>query len=166
MDIDTELKNYLGEKRKLIETMTDAFRHGTPANEIARRVAPAFGRDMVKQYLGNVGMADDARDALTRADLASAVGVSVSGIDAPRQVTLAATADPTEIPDYPSLPERLRTALHPYHLTLDLPLGKDHDHPTDATDLDTTIDQLLLEGEPVRLVRTKPLTTRPRGENR
>ncbi|MFF0105031.1 hypothetical protein [Streptomyces hirsutus] len=60
--------------------------------------------------------------------------------------------DPAETPDYGSLPNRIRAALRDFHVTLDLPQGE-HDDLTD--DL---IDRLLLDGEPVRLIKLKPRT--------
>src|SRR5206468_8088542 len=113
-------------------------------------VAPAFSRDQVKQFLANVAIADSARKALTEAGLSAAVDAAVSGIDAPRQATLAATAAPAEIEDYDMLPQRVRAALRDFHLTLDLPLGEEYETPEDS-DVGRFIDRLLLDGASVRL---------------
>ncbi|MFF2618531.1 hypothetical protein [Kitasatospora sp. NPDC058046] len=151
MDIRTELGNFLGEKRALVDAITREFRAGTPAKAIARAVSPAFSRDQVTQYLAAVALHDTARTALKEAGLAL-VGVRVTGIDAPREALLDIAAEPAETPDYEDLPSRIRSALRDFHITLDLPAGE-HDETTD--DL---IDSLLLEGEPVRLVKLKPRT--------
>ncbi|CAM5245062.1 hypothetical protein SCYAM73S_06924 [Streptomyces cyaneofuscatus] len=45
MDIKTELDNFLGKKRALVDAITREFRSGTPAKAIARTVSPAFSRD-------------------------------------------------------------------------------------------------------------------------
>ncbi|MGZ2361486.1 hypothetical protein LRE75_33210 [Streptomyces sp. 372A] len=154
MDIRIELDNFLGEKRALVDAITREFRDGTPAKEIARMVAPAFSRDQVTQYLSAVALADKARKALEEAGLSFAAGVSVSGIDAPREVRLTPAADPAETPDYPSLPTRIRGALRDFQITLDLLQATKHDE--DASD--TEIDEFFLDGQPVRLIKLKPRT--------
>lgn len=149
MDIRIELSNFLGEKRALVDAITREFRRGTPAKTIARSVSPAFSRDQVTQYLAAVALHDSARTALKEAGL-ELVDVRVTGIDAPREALLIVAADPTETPNYEDLPSRIRYALRDFHITLDLPQGE-HDEITD--DL---IDSILLEGDPVRLVKLKP----------
>ncbi|MFD9061508.1 hypothetical protein ACFVZ3_08325 [Kitasatospora purpeofusca] len=151
-DITTGLRNFLGEKQLLIEAITRAFREGTEAKPIARLVAPAFGRDQVLQYLAAVALHDSARTALAETGLDSLTGLSVTGIEAPREARLHLTADPQETDGYTLLPARVRAALRDFHITLDLPRGE-HDDVTD--DL---IDDLLRDGEPVRLVKAKPRT--------
>ncbi|MFF9150420.1 hypothetical protein ACF1BN_36815 [Streptomyces sp. NPDC014861] len=154
MDIRTELDNFLGEKRALIDAITREFRAGTPAKEIARTVAPAFSRDQVTQYLSAIALADKARKALKEANLAFAADVSVTGIDAPREARLIPAADPQETPDYPSLPARIRDALRDFHITLGLLQTGEHDEDTS----DAEIDEFFLDGQPVRLIKLKPRT--------
>lgn len=157
MDIEAELRNFLGERQLLVEAIKREFRSGTSAMEIARAVAPAFGRDQVKQFLANVAIADSARKALAEAGLSAVVDAVVSGIDAPRQAVLAATADPAEVEEFETLPQRVREALRDFHLTLDLPLGEEYEIPEDG-ELGRFVDRLLLDGESVRLVKIKPRT--------
>ncbi|MEU6355964.1 hypothetical protein ABZ896_42750 [Streptomyces sp. NPDC047072] len=152
MDIRTELDNFLGEQRALVDAITREFRSGTPAKAIARSVAPAFSRDQVTQYLAAITLHDTARKALKEAGL-ELVDVHVTGIDAPREARLVIAADPAETSDYASLPDRIRAALRDFLITLDLPRTGEHDEITD--DL---IDGFLLDGEPVRLVKLKPRT--------
>ncbi|GGV50611.1 hypothetical protein [Streptomyces spectabilis] len=156
MDIEVELENYLGEKRALIDAITREFRDGTPAKAIAVRVAGAFSRDQVTQYLSAVALHDSARKALQEADLAHAFDVRVTGIDAPREARIQVAADLAETPDYADLASRARAAFRDFHLTLDvtkdLPRGED-DRITDAF-----LDEMLLDGEPVRLVKATPRT--------
>ncbi|MER5890322.1 hypothetical protein ABT160_41395 [Streptomyces sp. NPDC001941] len=151
MDIRTELDNFLGEKRTLVDAITREFRAGTSANEVARQAAQAFGRDQVKQYLAAVALHDTARKALSANDL-QLVDVYVTGIEAPRETRLILAADPVETDSYASLPRRIRLALRDYHLTLDLP------HATHGENTDARIDALLLEGQAVRVVRLNPRT--------
>ncbi|CAM5244829.1 hypothetical protein ACFW6N_06775 [Streptomyces cyaneofuscatus] len=151
MDIKTELDNFLGKKRALVDAITREFRSGTPAKAIARTVSPAFSRDQVTQYLAAVALHDSARTALKEAGI-ELVEVRVTGIDAPREALLTVAADPAEMPDHEDLPSRIRSALRDFHITLDLPQGE-HDEITD--DL---IDSFLLEGDAVRLVKLKPRT--------
>ena len=151
MDIRTELGNFLGEKRALIDAITREFRAGTPAKAIAREVTSAFSRDQVTQYLAAVALHDTARKALREAGL-ELVDVSVTGIDAPREARLTLAADPAVTDDYEGFASRIRAALRDFHITLDLPQGE-HDEVTD--DL---IDRHLLDGEPVRLIKLKPRT--------
>ncbi|MGW1155993.1 hypothetical protein ACWD45_32520 [Streptomyces rubiginosohelvolus] len=151
MDIRTELDNFLGEKRALVDAITREFRSGTAAKAIARSVSPAFSRDQVTQYLAAVALHDSARTALQEAEL-ELVEVRVTGIDAPREALLTVVADRAETPDYEDLPSRIRSALRDFHITLDLPQGE-HDEITD--DL---VDTFLLDGDTVRLVKLKPRT--------
>lgn len=153
MDIGRELTNFLGERRNLIDAITREFRAGTPAKEIARAVGPAFSRDQVTQYLAAIALHDAARKAFQEAGLAHAVSVSVTGIEAPREARIVLAADPAETPDFDKLPERMRGALHDYHITLDLPAGEHDEEATTAV-----IDELLLDTEPIRLVKQKPRT--------
>jgi hypothetical protein len=152
MDIRTELDNFLGEKRALVDAITREFRGGTPAKAIARSVGAAFSRDQVTQYLAAIALHDTARKALREAGLELA-DVGVTGIDAPREARLTIAADRAETPDYATLPSRIRAALRDFHVTLDLPQVGEHDEITD--DL---IDEFLLDGEPVRLVKLQPRT--------
>ncbi|MFC0531329.1 hypothetical protein [Phytohabitans kaempferiae] len=149
MDIQTEVNNYVGEKRKLVDAITREFRGGSPAKAIARLVVPAFSRDQVTQYLAAVALHDAARKALKEAGLDAAVSVSVTGIDAPREARIALAADPGEHAEHDDLPSRIRAALRDFHVTLDVPDGE-HDEVTDAL-----IDEYLLDGEAVRLIRQK-----------
>ncbi len=155
VDIRTELGNFLGEKRALVDAITREFRAGTPAKAIARQVAAAFSRDQVTQYLATVALQDAARKALREAGLDGAAGVTVTGIDPPREAHLAIGADPSEVPGYADLPARIRAALRDFHITLDLPQADraEHDPVTDEL-----IDRLLLDGEQVRLVKLRPRT--------
>ncbi|MEU1132613.1 hypothetical protein ABZ383_22590 [Streptomyces sp. NPDC005900] len=152
MDIKTELDNYLGEKRALIDAITREFRGGTPAKTIARTVVSAFSRDQVTQYLAAIALHDAARKALHEAGVGSAGDVWVTGIDAPREARLTIAADPAETPDYTALPDRIRSALRDVQITLDLPQSEHDDITADV------IDKALLDGEPVRLVKLKPRT--------
>ncbi|GAA0438259.1 hypothetical protein [Streptomyces luteireticuli] len=151
-DIRPELDNYLGAKGGLVDAMTNAFRSGAPAMAVWRSVAPAFSRDQVKQYLAAIALHDSARKALKETGLGAAADVSVTGIDAPREARLVIAADPDETPDYQALAGKIRAALRDFHITLDLPQSE-HEEITDAL-----IDELLLDGEPVRLVKQQPRT--------
>ena len=155
MDISTELANFLGEKRALVDAITREFRRGAPAKAIAREVAAAFSRDQVTQYLAAVALHDAARKALREAGLDAAGSVSVTGIDPPREAHLAIGADPSEVPAYADLPTRIRVALRDFHITLDLPQADRAEH--DAV-TDELVDKLLLNGERVRLIKLKPRT--------
>ena len=155
VNIGTELGNFLGEKRALVDAITREFRVGTPAKAIAREVAAAFSRDQVTQYLAAVALQDAARKALREAGLDGAVGVSVTGIDPPREAHLAIGADPSEVPGYADLPSRIRAALRDFHITLDLPQADKAEHDVITDEL---IDKILLDGERVRLVKLKPRT--------
>ncbi len=154
MDIRTELGNFLGGKRAVVDAMTREFRGGTPAKEIARMVASAFSRDQVTQYLSAVALHDAARKALRESDLAFAADVRVTGIDAPREAVLTLAADPEETPDFPSLLGRIRHALRDFHITIEL--SKTGAYDDGATDAD--IDRYFFDAQPVRLVRLKPRT--------
>ncbi|MGW0876571.1 hypothetical protein ACWD3J_39940 [Streptomyces sp. NPDC002755] len=149
-DIKPELDNYLGAKRALVDTMARAFRSGSSAMAVWRSVTPAFSRDQVKEYLAAVALLDAARKALKEAGLAGDVDVSVTGIDTPREARLVIAAEPAEVPDYLGLASRIRSALRDFHITLDLPQGE-HDEITDSL-----VDELLLDGSPVCLVKLKP----------
>lgn len=155
MDIRTELGNFLGEKRALVDAITREFRDGTPAKALAREVAVAFSRDQVTQYLAAVALQDTASKALREAGLDGAVGVTVTGIDPPREAHLAIGADPSEVPGYADLPIQIRAALRQFHITLDLPQADRAEH--DAV-TDELIDKLLLDGEQVRLIKLRPRT--------
>lgn len=148
MDIRAEVDNFLGEKRLLVEAITREFRNGTPAKTIAREVAPAFSRDQVTQYLAAVALCDAAGKALREAELI-AVGVNVTGIDAPREARLSLTEDPSGEKDWRSLPGRIRAALRDFHITLALPGA----HEVIGNDI---VDQHLLGGLPVRLIKVTP----------
>ncbi len=153
VDIRTELGNFLSEKRALVDAITREFRVGTPAKAIAREVAAAFSRDQVTQYLAAVALQDAARKALREAGLGGVAGVSVTGIDPPREAHLAIGADPAEVPGYVDLPGRIRAALRDFHITLDLAQADrvEHDVATDEV-----IDKVLLDGQRVRLIKLKP----------
>ncbi|MEV6383076.1 hypothetical protein AB0M31_27150 [Streptomyces sp. NPDC051773] len=151
-DLTAIRDNFLGERRLLINAIAQASRGGQPAKEIARLMAGAFGRDQVMQFLAAVAIHDSARKALKEAGLADIVDVSVTGIDAPREARLVLSADPAKIPDHETLPDRIRAALRDFLITLSLPQGE-HDEITKDI-----IDGFLLDGEPVRLVRTEPRT--------
>jgi hypothetical protein len=166
MEISTELGNFLGEKRALADAITREFRGGTPAKAIAREVAAAFSRDQVTQYLATVALQDTACKALREAHLDGAVGVSVTGIDAPREARLTIGVDPAEAPDdrgqpggdYAGLPARIRAALRDFHITLDLTQADRADRAERDIVTDELINKILLEGEPVRLIKLKPRT--------
>jgi hypothetical protein len=153
VDIGTELGNFLGEKRALVDAITREFHAGTPAKAIAREVAAAFSRDQVTQYLAAVSLQDTAREALREGGLDGAVGVSVTGIDPPREAHLTIGADPSEISGDADLPTRIRAALRDFHITLDLRQADRAEHDVVTADL---IDKLLLGGEPVRLIKLRP----------
>ncbi|WP_137725852.1 hypothetical protein [Prescottella subtropica] len=153
MDIRTELDNYLAEKRLLVEAAVREFRAGASAAEIARALAPAFSRDIVTSYLAAIARADSARTALAETSLNVVAAVHVSGIDAPREATVSIGADPAEIDDIEALPHRIRAALAPFHLALALPRDKD---PGAGETPDEAVDRLMLEGEPVLIVRAVP----------
>ena len=155
VDIRTEIGNFLGEKRALVDAIAREFRAGTPAKAIAREVAAAFSRDQVTQYLAAVALQDAAREALREAGLDGATCVSVTGIDPPREAYLAIGADPSEVPGYADLPARIRAALRDFHITLDLPQADKAEHDVITDEL---IDKILLDGERVRLVKLKPRT--------
>ncbi|MER7805087.1 hypothetical protein ABTX71_32745 [Streptomyces parvulus] len=163
-DITADLRaardNLLGERANLIHMMAMASRHGLSAKEVARLVAPAFGRDQVLQYLAVVTLHDAANKALNEAGLAAFVDVSVTGIDAPREARLNLVADPAETPDFATLPGRVRDALRDFLITLDVaqgyPLGEDYPKGEDERIISSFVDEVLLDGEPVRLVRIEP----------
>ncbi|MFF7988078.1 hypothetical protein ACFZDK_55375 [Streptomyces sp. NPDC007901] len=160
MGIEVELQNYLGEKRALVDAIAREFRGGTPAKTIALSVARAFSRDQVTQYLSAVALHDSARKALREADLAHAFDVWVTGIDAPREARIQIAADPAETPDYADLASRVRAAFRDFYLTLDLTLDVTKDFPRGEGHriTDAFLDQALLDGEPVRLVKATPRT--------
>ncbi|MFI1189644.1 hypothetical protein [Streptomyces californicus] len=152
----TELDNFLSSRNAVIDTITREFRDGTSARALANAVTQAFSRDQVVQYLGAVALHDSARSALKRADLGAAVDTSVTGIVAPREAHLNLAVDPAETPDYADLPGRIRAALRDSHLTLALTRG----FPTgeDAQITDDFIDEVLLDGEAVRIAKATPAT--------
>ncbi|MHA4816078.1 hypothetical protein ACXZ65_17175 [Streptomyces aculeolatus] len=155
-ELRTEVDNFLGSKRTLIDALTRQFRDGAPAKALARAVTPAFSRDQVTQYLSAVALHDAARKALAETGLDAAAEVRVTGIDAPREARLNIFADPAETQDYSDLPQQIRAALRDFHLTLDVtqdfPLGEDP-RITEAL-----VDEVLLDGEPARLVKATPRT--------
>ncbi|MFJ2746193.1 hypothetical protein ACIO3O_41765 [Streptomyces sp. NPDC087440] len=162
MDIEVELENFLGEKRALIDAITREFRSGEPAKTIALSVSRAFSRDQVTQYLGAVALHDSARKALQEANLAHAFDVRVTGIDAPREARILIAADPAETPDYADLPARIRAAFRDFHLTLDLtkdfPVGEEFPRGEHGRVIDSFVDEVLLDCEPVRLIKATPRT--------
>ena len=162
-DLRSARDNLLGEKDNLIGMMATASRHGLSAKEIARLVAPAFGRDQVLQYLAVIALHDAADKALDEAGLTDFVDVSVTGIDAPREARLNLVADPAETQDFATLPGRIRDALlRDFLITLDVtqgyPLGENYPKGPDGRITAGLIDEVLLDGEPVRLVRIEPRT--------
>ncbi|MEV7156949.1 hypothetical protein AB0N77_20345 [Streptomyces misionensis] len=152
----TELDNFIASRNAVIDTMTREFRSGTSARALANSVTQAFSRDQVVQYLGAVALHDSARNALKRADLDAAVDTRVTGIDAPREARLNIAVDPAEAPDYAALPGRIRAALRDSHLTLALTHGFPAGENSRITD--DFIDEVLLDGEPVRIVKATPAT--------
>ncbi len=144
-----DMKNYLGERAKLIEGLTQAFRDGVPAKEVARLVAPAFSRDQVTQYLAAVAISDSALKALTEAGLAAKVSASFTGINPPREARLQLAVDPSQAADFVSLPEQARAALRDFHLTF----APVHNALYDE---DADLDDVLRDGEEVRLVKAQP----------
>ncbi|HEY3502029.1 MAG TPA: hypothetical protein VGN37_04455 [Actinocatenispora sp.] len=90
------------------------------------------------------------RHSVAEAGLDYAVDVSVTGIDPPRQARLIVSADPSEIPDHPTLARRIRDALRDCHIALALP---DNDPDTASA---AQVDERLLDAEPVRLARLLP----------
>jgi hypothetical protein len=140
--------NLLGERQLLIDEITRATRGGMAAKEVARLVTPAFGRDQVLQFVAAVTLRDSARTALAEADLDNVVDTSVTGIDAPREARLRLSADPDETPDHALLPDRIRAALRPFHITLA--------PARDGSDPHADPDDLLRDGQEVRLLRIEP----------
>ncbi|MET9778949.1 hypothetical protein ABZ023_32650 [Streptomyces sp. NPDC006367] len=155
-ELRTELDNFTASRNALIDILTREFRSGTSARALANSVSPAFSRDQVVQYLGAVALHDSARSALKRAGLNAAADTRVTGIDAPREATLNIVVDPAETPDYADLPGRIRAALRDSHLTLALTRDFPTDEDTQITD--DFIDEVLLDGEPVRIVKATPAT--------
>lgn len=146
-EIQSELDNFLGSKRALIDTITRQFRDGVPADVLARAVTPAFCHDQITQYLSAVDLHDAARKALRESNLAFAADVRVTGIDAPREAVMILSADPKETPDLPSLLGRIRNALRDVNIALELSqTGVYEDGATDAD-----IDRYFLDAGPVRL---------------
>ncbi|MCL3999047.1 hypothetical protein [Streptomyces lavenduligriseus] len=152
----TELDNFIASRNAVINTITREFRGGTSARALANSVTQAFSRDQVVQYLGAVALHDSARSALKRAGLDAVADTRVTGIDAPREARLNIAVDPAETPDYADLPGRIRAALRDSHLTLALTHGFPTEEDTRITD--DFIDEVLLDGEPVRIVKAKPAT--------
>lgn len=153
MDIETELANFLGEKRALVDAITRELRAGTSANAVAREVARAFGRDQVKEFAAALRMHDTAQAALAEAGIDGA-DIRPPGIDPPRETRLNLVADPSE-DGYETLPARIRAALREYHITLGLTRDDENEHGDSSQE---TVDEILLEGERVRLVPLKPRT--------
>jgi hypothetical protein len=153
MDIKTELDNFLGERRNLVEAIAREFRAGTPAKALARTVAPAFSRDQVTEYLAAVALHDRAKAALKTAGLGQTVDTRVTGISAPREALLVIAADPAETDDYPALAGRIRGALRDALITI----GPRKEHDIDAS-TDGELDELLLDGELLCLIPLKPRT--------
>ncbi|WP_329046725.1 hypothetical protein [Streptomyces sp. NBC_01422] len=155
-ELRTELDNFTSSKNALIDAITARFRGGASARMLASSVASAFSRDQVMQYLGAVALHDSAHNALARAGLDTAVETRVAGIDSPREASLSIAVDPVETPDYTALPGRVRAALRDSHLTLALtrnfPTGED---PRITDDF---IDLVLLDGDPVRIIKATPAT--------
>lgn len=160
MDIRTELHtgldNFIASRNALIDIITREFRNGTSARALANSVTPAFSRDQVVQYLGAIALHDSARSALKRAGLDAAVDTHVTGINAPREANLNIAVDPAETPDYADLPGRIRAALRDSHLTLALTHGFPTKEGPGITD--DFIDEVLLDGDPVRIVKAMPAT--------
>ena len=159
-DLRSARDNLLGEKNHLVHMMAHASRHDLSAKEIARLVAPVFGRDQVLQYLAAVALYDAAGKALVEAGLDAFVDVSVTGIDAPREARLNLVADPAQTPDFATLPGRIRDALRDFLITLDVtqgyPRGEDYPKGEDERIIASFVDEVLLDDEPVRLVRIEP----------
>ncbi|MEU8779592.1 hypothetical protein [Streptomyces sp. NPDC048606] len=155
-ELQIELGNYTSSRNALIEIITRQFRGGTSARALAHSVAPAFSRDQVVQYLGAVALHDSAHSALKAADLGAAVDTCVSGIDSPREARLNIAVDPAETPGYTGLPDRIRAALRDSHLTLTLT----HNFPKgeDTEIADDFVDEMLLDGGLVRIVKAAPAT--------
>ncbi|MCX5215710.1 hypothetical protein OG689_41885 [Kitasatospora sp. NBC_00240] len=147
-EIRAERANFLGAKRALVDAITREARSGTSAKEIARQAAPAFGRDQVLQYVAAVALHDVARKALLEAGLDSAVDISVTGMDTPREARLRLYVDPGETADYAQLPERIRAALRDFQITLA--------PARDGSDPAAEPDDLLRDGEAARLIPLKP----------
>jgi hypothetical protein len=59
-----------------------------------------------------------------------------------------------ETPDYADLASRIRTAFREFHLTLDV--TKDFPRGEDDEITDAFLDEVLLDGEPVQLVKATP----------
>lgn len=150
----TELDNFIASRNAVIDTLTREFRSGTSARALANSVTQAFSRDQVVQYLGAITLHDSARSALKRAGLDAMADTRVTGIGAPREARLNIAVDPAETPDYTNLPGRIRTVLRDSHLTLTLPHGFPVEEDTRITD--DFIDEVLLDGEPVRIVKATP----------
>ncbi|MFI6415294.1 hypothetical protein [Streptomyces sp. NPDC050585] len=147
MDLETEVNNFLGERKRLIEGIAREYRQGTPAQKIAALVSArrVFSRDQVLEYLRAVKMHDVAHQALADAGLKEVADVSMSGIDTPRAAYINLSADPGQTPDYEDLPRLLRVALAPYLITFAPPVD----------DEDADVDEKLLGGESVRLVKMR-----------
>lgn len=148
MDIKVELDNYLREKRALVDAIRREALARTPSAVIEMAVQPAFSRDQVRQYVAAVRMREAARKILEEAGLGDAADLRVTGIDPPREVRLNLTAGP-DYPGYATLPERIREAFRNF-ATLE-PIRGHHDE-------DKQVDDLLRDGEQVRLAKQKPLS--------
>ena len=100
MDIAIELENFHAAKIELVRLMTDEFRRGTSAAEVARALSSAFSRDVVTQYLGTIDRFDRATTALAENDLDGIAGAWYTGIAAPRETRLALSIGPEEVADH------------------------------------------------------------------
>ncbi|MFZ2529761.1 MAG: hypothetical protein WAX14_19235 [Rhodococcus sp. (in: high G+C Gram-positive bacteria)] len=155
MDIAIELENFHAAKIELVRLMTDEFRRGTSAAEVARALSSAFSRDVVTQYLGTVDRFDRATTALAENDLDGIAGAWYTGIAAPRETRLALSIGPEEVADHEGVPDRIRNALAPFHLTL-APTSEGPAAAGESTG--DAVDRLLLDGDAVQIVRATPRT--------
>lgn len=147
LNLAVEVGNYLGEKRALISAIKRAALAGKPSARIESAAAPAFSRDQVRQFVAAVRFCEAARKILKEAGLGDAADLRVTGFDPPREVRLNLCADPDE-DGYETLPDRVREAFRNF-ATLEL-IPRHHDDSE-------KIDDLLRDGEPVRLTRQKQL---------
>lgn len=148
-NITFERDNYLGQKRALVDAIRRAALAGTPSAQIESATAPAFSRDQVRQFVAAIRFREAARRILAEAGLAEAVDLRVTGFEPPREVRLNLAADPGDYPGYEKLPDRIRDAFRNF-ATLELIPG----HHAD----DEKVDDLLRDGEQVRLARRNPLS--------
>ncbi|MGN2638514.1 hypothetical protein ACWEKT_20150 [Nocardia takedensis] len=149
MDLQAELDRFLDQRERLTRAMRHELRMGTSVRQIAFRVAPAFSRDVVKEYLRAVAIANAAGAALSHAGVNEAFVVAVTGIDVPREATLRLVADLDRTRDYPAIAVRAREVL--LESGIDLVLGHRGGRGRDKF-IDETVDALLTGGR-VRLVK-------------